>query len=388
MTITFVIVCTIKIWRKKMKIQKLAVVFIMSVSFILIACGKKDEASGSAPSAKPTPLIVPVKSLKEKKKEELEAHASTSESVIVDTSSIKGRKLGGLYSDITGIHGLVGTRYEIDFGELLANMWLRKLDRKNVSEATIKSSSIPIQVYLAEPKKMNLRQFVNEAEKQVSVVKKNLDFAAACKNYKLNTAECGMFKALSNDIRGLDLIAYGMTEIMPTAEGDLNVKVLEILLRNAGSNYMFTIPALYDRMLSLGYYQFTSYAVNSGTGQGASRMNKFLPKEVKIPGSVIALRNGEHHRAAYLFALDNLANLARRTTVKEFEALEKALKQNPGDIVTFMATSHHAPGLALKCMKSWLTKGAKGTLNEHLRGRLRPYGKKSDNNLAALERSL
>ena len=187
-------------------------------------------------------------------------------------------------------------------------------------------------------------------------------------------------------MRGVDLVAYGMTEIMPSAEGDLNVKILEILLRNAGSNYMFTIPALYDRMLSLGFYQFTSYAVNSNAGAGASKMNAFLPKTIQIPGSVIALRNGEHHRAAYLFALDNLANLSKKTNEKEFAALRKALKQKPGDIVTFMATAHHAPGLAIKSARNWLSKGAKSSLNDHLIGRLRPYGKKSDSNLAALER--
>lgn len=371
-----------------MKIQKLTIVFAVVASLFLVACGKKDEVPASGVSEKPDTSAILVNPLKEIKKKEIRGYTNNSTPVIVDTRSITGRKLGGLYSDITGISGRVGTSHEINFVKLLADMWIRKLERVNVSEATIKSSNIPIEFYLADQKKMTLGQFVIDAEMQVAMVKKNLNFEAACRDYKLNTVECGMFKALAQDIRGLDLIAYGMTEIMPTSEGDLNVKVLDILLRNAGSNYMFTIPALHDRMLSLGYYQFTSYAVNSGTGQGASRMNKFLPKEAKIPGSVIALRNGEHHRAAYLFALDNLANLAKRTNEKEFVALKKALKQKPGDIVTFMATAHHAPGLALRCMKSWLSKGAKGTLNEHLRGRLRPYGKKSDNNLAALERSL
>ncbi len=365
----------------------LRLVILTILSFLFISgCGKKEEPTQPKGPAPALPSPTTKKDPKEEKKEALRAHAERSQTAIVDMSSIEGRKLGGLYADITGVAGTVGKRYEINYGDILANLWVRKISRSNVSEATVKAAEIPIQLYLNEPKKMTLRQFVAEANSQVLLVKGKLDWAAACKGYSLSAAECTTFKALATDVRGIDIVAYGMTEIMPSAEGDLNVKIMEILLRNAGSNYMFTIPALADQMLSLGFYQFTSYAVNSGTAQGASKMNRFLPKEAKIPGSVIALRNGEHHRAAYLFALDNLANLSKRTNDKEFAALKVALKKKPGDIVTFMATAHHAPGLALKSMKSWLSKGAKGSLNAHLIGRLRPYGKKSDNNLAALEK--
>ena len=362
-----------------------------SLSFFLIACGKKEEVLAPAPiiTTSSVPSSAPAKTKEEKKEEKqetLKQHAEKSTVVTVDTRSIQGRKLGGLYADITGIEGLVGTSYQINYGEILAGLWTRKLDRKNVSSATINAAEEPIKLYLSDPKKMTLKQFVTEAETQVTLVKRAIDFGVVCKGYKLNTSECTVFTSLARDVRGVDLVAYGMTEIMPSAEGDLNVKILEILLRNAGSNYMFTIPALYDRMLSLGFYQFTSYAVNSNAGAGASKMNAFLPKTIQIPGSVIALRNGEHHRAAYLFALDNLANLSKKTNEKEFAALRKALKQKPGDIVTFMATAHHAPGLAIKSARNWLSKGAKSSLNDHLIGRLRPYGKKSDSNLAALER--
>lgn len=376
--------------------SKTATLFLVAVLSLLAACSKKEEVAttepkvpASAPSPKTKQEIEKEKQeRKEEQKEKIDNHAKKTSSTTVDTSSIAGRKLGGLYSDLTGITGMVGVRHEIDFGELLADLWKRKLDRKKVSEATVKAADIPIARYVNEPKKMTLKAFVGDAEKEVARVKANLNFEAACKGYQLSQAECKMFRSLALDVRGVDLVAYGMTELMPSAEGDLNVKIMEILLRNAGSNYLFTIPALYDQMLSLGFYQFTSYAVNGSSGQGASKMNTFLPKEVRIPGSVIALKNGEHHRAAYLFALDNLANLAKRTNAKEFAALKKALKQKPADIVTFMATAHHAPGLALRCMKSWLSKGAKGSLNGHLVGRLKPYGKKSDNNLAALEKAL
>lgn len=368
----------------------LRVLLVISILLLLVACEKKSTVAIPSADISPTlPVSAPVKSKeqkKEEKKEALKEYEKETKAMTVDTRSITGRKLGGLYADITGIEGVVETSHTVNFGELLVGLWTRKLDRKNVSSATIHAAEEPIKLFLEQPKKMKLKQFIAEADTQVTLVKRALDFGLVCKGYKLNEVECKVFKSLALDVRGVDLVAYGMTEIMPSAEGDLNVKILEILLQNAGSNYMFTIPALYDRMLSLGFYQFTSYAVNGVKNEGASRMNMFLPRTIRIPGSVIELRNGEHHRAAYLFALHNLANLSKQTNEKEFATLRKALKQKPGEIVTFMATAHHAPTPAIRSAKHWLSKGAKGTLNNHLVGRLRPYGKKSDNNLAALEK--
>lgn len=264
-------------------------------------------------------------------------------------------------------------------------MWIRKIDREIVSGATINSATVPIQLYVTDPKKMTLKQFIDGAEEEVKLVKKHIDKEGVCAEYKLTKSQCTAWKALVEQVRGLDLIAYGLTELMPSSEGDLNVAVLDILLKNAGSTYVFTIPALHDMMLSLGFYQHTSYAVNGSGGYGASRINKYLTPPTKIPGSVIMLRDGQHHRAAYLFSLDNFANLAKRTNDKEFAVLKRALKQKPGDIVTFMAVAHHNPKLAMGSAKSWLGSGARGDINPHLKGRLRPYGKKSDNNLRALE---
>lgn len=358
--------------------------FFVVVS-LLFGCEKKEvgQAKPSQPPAS-TPVTI-IKDPKDAQKERIKEISSGNPSVQVDFSSIRGRKLGGLYADITGVEGVVGTTHTVNYHRQLAHLWFRKLDRHNVSKATIDSAHIPIELYTKDPRTMTLVQFVAEAEKQVALVKLNLNHQAACKDYALTEPECKTWKMLAQDVRGIDLVAYGLTELMPSAEGDLNVKILDIILRNAGSNYIFTIPALYDRMLSLGFYQFTSYAVNQNANAGASRMNKYLPAKVRIPGSVISLHNGEHHRAAYLFALDNFANLAKRTNEKEFAALKRALKQKPGDIVTFMAVAHHAPGLAIKCTRNWLGKGARGSLNAHLVGRLVPYGTKSDNNLRALE---
>lgn len=367
-------------------IQKTLTAVLMAVlMFLVSACGNKEDSGVKPPQPSTGSPVVP-KTKKEEQKDKIKEEAKKASSVVVDTRTIATRKFGGLYADITGISGAVGTQHVVNYGEILSDLWHKKLDRKNVSEAVVQEADKPIARFLAEPKKMTLKQFVAEADTQVSLVKKHLDVARVCRGYTLSESECVVFRRLAHDVRGVDIVAYGMTELMPTTEGDLNVKVMEILLRNAGSNYLFTIPAMYDKMLSLGLYQFTSYAVNGVTKDGASKMNLFLPVEVRIPGSVIELQNGQHHRAAYLLALHNFALLAKQTNKKEFQVLGKALKEKPGDIVTYMATAHHAPKPAVASMKRWLAHNAKGSLNDHLRGRLKPYGEKSDNNLRSLEK--
>lgn len=368
------------------------------VIVLLVGCNKSDtseplqtetEKKSEQPKKPQLTSVSQEEAKKSRQRNRIDQHVLTSKPIDVTVTTIKGRKLSGLYAEITGISGQVKQDvYRIDYGAILGDLWKKKLGREDASGSTIENADEPIKFYLSDPKTMTVARFVHEANGEVTRVKRGLDFQGVCREYKLIRNECSMFQKLANDVRGIDLIAYGMTEIMPSAEGDLNRRILEILLQNAGSNYLFTIPALYDGMLSLGFYQFTSYAIRHDDEGfvGASVVNKYLGQKDQIPNSVIKLRNGEHHRAAYLFALHNLAVLTKQTTVKEFRALGKVFKQKPADIVTFMATSHHAPSLARKCMRKWLASGAKGSLNPYLEGRLSSYGKKSDNNLAALEK--
>ncbi len=370
--------------------------FVLIISFLflgLTACSKKEEPKNSptgktamVPSTQTANGDIAVK--KEMQKEKLEDSASQAADQKVNFSTISGRKLGGLYADMLGVSGTIPTSATVNFAENLADMWARKINRKKISDASVDNAHTPLSVFLENPKKINLKKFVSEADAEITLVNKNIRWSSMCKSYKLAEVECKMLKTIVLDIRGVDLIAYGMTELMPSAEGDLNVKILNILLQNAGSNYIMAVPAMYDQMLSFGLYQFTSYALRDDGKklEGASRVNKHLQKSAQIPGSVIKLRNGENHRAAYLFAIHNFALLCKQTNAKEFAVLRLATKRKPGDLVTFMATAHHAPGLAIKSARVWLQKGAKEDLNPYLIGRLKPYGKKTDANLAALER--
>lgn len=396
--------------------MKFFVVMVLSVMMIS-ACGQKPKAEkvGATTSQaqnfkKQEPTRQEMEAKKELQKENIKSSAEEIGDQLVDFSSIEGRRLSDLYKPISGLKGVTQETLEsvkdgkkkkpksyivvpksatVNYGKQLTYLWHGKLDRKKgVTDATIDNSHTPIAVYTENAKRMNLKRFISEADREVAAVAKSLDWSGVCHYYKLGRDECKVFRTLGTDIRGVDLIAYGLTELLPSPDGALNVAFIDIVLRNAGANYLMAIPAMGDRMLSLGFYQFTSYALRDDHQalEGASRVNRFLPVDQRIPGSVIKLRNGQNHRAAYLFALHNFANMVQKTSSKEFTVLQKVIKDKPGDLVTYMACAHHAPGLAIRSMKVWLSKGAKGSINPFLQGRLKSYGAKTDSNLAALEK--
>lgn len=384
-------------------------VFLKFSSLIFLvflgACSKDPEGSkleaksvGNTPTAmiqpkSAKPKKVSPERLKEKKVEQKVEIASALEDsgpVAVDMTSIAGRKVGGLYADMLGVKGAIPQHLQVDYGENLADMWFRKLDRKIVSQATIDNAHKPIGFFLNNPDKKSLNDFVLDAYTEIKLVREHLDWEGFCKREALEKVECAMLKKLSLQIRPIDLIAYGLTELMPSTEGKLNVKILDLLLRNAGANYVMTIPAMSDSLLSLGFYQFTSYALRHDEKiAGASIVNLFLPKDKRLSGSVITLRGSEHHRAAYMFAIYNFALLCKKTNAKEFATLRLASKQKPDDLVTFMATAHHSPVYAVVDAREWLASGMKRPLSDHLKKRgkinLPSYGKKTSANLSALE---
>ena len=399
--------------------------FLVSIVLALVSAGCSEKSntvsgkvSGAQVAKKPQvaePTRAQMEAKKDLQKDNLAAISSNIGGQRVDFSSLEGREISDLYKVMSGLDGVVqshtvkvkGKRGKVttktavfvpklavvNYGQTLKSMWIGKLDRKKgVSDATIDNSHTPLAVYSEDPKTMNLKQFIAAAQSEVNVVNKSLNWAGVCKSYKLGRDECAVFKSIGMDIRGIDLVAYGMTELMPSADGQLNVNFVDILLRHAGSNYLMAIPAMYDKYLSLGLYQFTSLALRDDDegAKGASRVNRFLPGYNRIPGSVIKLRNGQNHRAAYLFALHNFANMVQKTSSKEFVVLRSIVtnRTRQGDLVTYMACAHHAPGLALRSMKVWLGKGANGSIQSSLLGRLSGasgYGYKTYRNLFALE---
>jgi|GEM_PF-1004405 hypothetical protein len=286
--------------------------------------------------------------------------------------SLEGHKLGDPLSVFVGVEGEVSAKEKIDFRHQLGLLWKRKFDRKdktgrtlldNSSPATLDGVSDLLNSY--DPQnavKCTITDHRTMIGKAITEARSSIDLNSITDIYQFSDYEesqTALLKALEKKISPTMLLAYSLTEIMPTtgAQCEIGVQALNFLLQKAGSDFVDRIPALYDTMLSLGPYQFTSNALFEvgHTRQGASVING-LAKSPQIPGSVIKLRGLQHHKAAYCFAVYNLAY-----AIDEMDAdhCEKLLKPPLSDaldaklVTEYVASAHHLPANARKSLISF-----------------------------------
>lgn len=302
----------------------------------------------------------------------------------IDVTSISGQKLGSLPSWYLG--GIQPHRsHVVDFDKSLEHLWRQKLKIKGVTPATKKNVNVILKRYAGENyETMTVDQLIKRADHEVKGSHAALDWAGFCKHLSMNDGECHSIKEVTGSISGRSLVAYGMTEVMPFQNGEKNKAVLDILLQNAGFNYVNKIPALGDPLFSLGFYQFTSIAIrrDSTNVEGASVVGMFAGKGYKIADSVMNLRSNQQHRAAFYFATYNLARLVKRLNDVEQKKLVELAKRDPEGLVEFIATSHHMPTPCIQHAKEWIQKG--GDYSDYLKGDLKLYSKKTLDNWKAL----
>lgn len=163
---------------------------------------------------------------------------------------------------------------------------------------------------------------------------------------KWNEAKIKLFKNICNKIDEKCLLAYGMTELMPSADWNFNKEVLNFLLTNWWENFVMNLPAIADNYTSFWLYQFTSLAVYDtwNKQEWASKINLYLPKNNKIPASVTKLQWNDHHKAAYLFAMYNLYTLVNNKDEEIIKALELLINQKDNnDLAQLIAIMHNYP---------------------------------------------
>lgn len=307
--------------------------------------------------------------------------------VEVQTDDLAGRKFApppkGLYAVWTGMSGTIPKKAAVDFHQQLRLAWDIKCQRKHCTNvAKLASATVPTR-YPARPTRMTMPDYLRFIDQEVNRAFADTDWNAVREEYGLTAEEGTMLKKMMRSIGGRELVAYSLTELMPAVhDGDLNVEVLRFLLRYAGREYIELLPAVNDKYTSFGPYQFTSYALfdNGEEARGASRANQTL-KRRQIGGSVLKLKGPNHHRAAWLFALDNLASVTRHSTKNELVVLN-LLAARPAELVKVVACAHHAPAVCRRTASRWVAGGAKGGFQ--IRGRNSVYIRKTANNYAAL----
>lgn len=280
----------------------------------------------------------------------------------IRTGALEGERFtNNLYSYLTGIEGVVPAEVNVDYKNQLMVLCDKKRDFVR-REGLPKTAFIQIcndlqrEYNNLDRGKMGLQEFLNTTQREIDGVKANLNWQEMQERKKLTPEKLNLLKTISESINARDLVAYGLTELMPTADGDLNINVLRFLVENAGSRYIHSVPALYDDEASFGIYQFTPYALydDGKERRGASDINRFLERD-KIPGSMKDLRGDTHHRAAILFAIYNLWFLIKKCDSNQLQALSEVWRSKHDVVIEFIAAAHHAPKYGVRGALSWLS---------------------------------
>lgn len=368
--------------RCSMKMRTIAVSVVIAGVAILAGMrwlGQRPEVLPAVQEVLKKPVAPKThKELKEEAKKDIdgkkaEAKANT---VTVDLSTLGKYKLSGLYATYLGLPKgeQVPSQVTVSFDERMATMYGRKVEYEKcpkdpkvlakkgcvvASDTVLSHAPKLLDNYLqADKMKMSLNDFIKVAEEKVERAKRSIDWASLCKKgYQLNAEKCELLKAIVGDLKGRDLVAYGMTELLSSDNGTLNARYMDVILRNAGAQFLYHVPALGDRYASLGLYQFTFFALrkDAEVTAGANVVNAFVHGEgEKIPGSVVMLSGHQHHTAAFYFAVNNLAWIISRLKSPEVATLARMNKQQPDAMVVIVACAHHHPGLTLSPVKTWL----------------------------------
>lgn len=394
------------------------VLVLIALVVVLTGCGKNNDQSAPSLSVAQK-LVTPPVTREERKAEAVEGvKKSATESkmpvVRIDLSNLSGYKIDDLYADYLGLQkkknrkaAALSTPHYVDvsFEERMAHLYNKKVNfercKKNgnckeASDTVLAQMPILYKNYIdGDKQKMSIKTFVSIADVKVAKAKKSLDWGRVCKHYQhtkdvkqLSLKKCELLKAVVARIAGKDMVAYGMTELLPSAEGRLNVLYLDILLQNAGAEFLYHVPALGDELASLGFYQFTMYALRKDdeATEGASIVNAFVKDGgEKIHDSVVYLKGHEHHVAAFYFAVHNLSRMIFSLSEKGVKTLSVKHRNYQDEMVMYVAAAHHAPGAAHKKTVRWINGGLKSNLFSVYRGhRIHQYAVKTKNNLLAL----
>jgi hypothetical protein len=236
---------------------------------------------------------------------------------------------------------------------------------------------------------MTLSDYERHLEAVIDETRKTINWKTVSEIEDLDPRRERIVRKIVSSLGGKDLVAYSLTELMPGFDGGLNVEVFDFLLRNGGRRYVESIPAMFDKKVSFGPYQFTEFAWYGGAGgfRGGSRLNSALRHPV-THGSVMKLRSDEHHIIALLLLIDNLSWIVNRLDNKELGVLESTWRYHHSDIVQVIATAHHCPHGrhgATGTTKRWLDHGAKKAYWNSCSRHLSDYAQKTAINLAALQ---
>lgn len=284
-----------------------------------------------------------------------------------------------------GISGSIPSTGNIDWNRNIHNLWKQKLRYKQITPATKKAAARAVYSYTSKSADtMTLASHIEQLDKHLVSVKQSMEWSKLCSNMRVR--DCNSFARAASSIDANMITAYSMTELMPYQNGAQNYEMMNLYMRYAGRNYLDAIPSLGDPYLSMGRYQFTSYAIGHDKS-GMRPTNKVAKYSItyRAPQSVIALRGLSSDRAAYFFSVYNVASLFRAMSPKQVETYNRYCSQKE-PLTEYIATSHHNPRKAKENMLRWINGKCSKPLIEYQNPDLRIYSKKTSVNYSEILR--
>jgi hypothetical protein len=310
--------------------------------------------------------------------------------VLYQTGPLAGRKAGDLYAAYLGYSGkVIPTELEIDWVKQLDTLWTRKSNRRGVTPvAKLAHQALVAEYASLDPGRTTLESYQRIAGQHATTICAELDWKKVQRMYRLNDREGALLERISCNMGGRVMLAYAMAELLPSADGNLNRLYLDFLLQHGGRRYVESLPAVHDGITSFGPLQFTQYAVyDANERRGASIVNTALPQRLRIPGSTLKLRGDDHLKAAYLFAVSNLADGIRGLDSTQLRTFEQVAGPRGVDVAQYIATAHNKPVVARKSLRRWLDNGARSSYFVSCPRVSRLYATKTLNNYQALSRT-
>jgi len=324
-----------------------------------------------------------------------------------DTSALRGMSFGSPLSDMMGIYEKAGTSEQIDYKYQLALLWQNKfarmvgdepLEEYDTHHPGILDAIESIYAGYKSPEPLggvSIETYRSSIDAVVDQLEGALDWGKVQRLFVLKKNQLDSMRRFAGEIDADLLLSYAMTELMPSEDGARNVTVFDFLLRNAGRGYIDRIPALGDRLLSFGPYQFTPAALphtTDGSGRTVRSSAHLLDATLKspvLPSNVVSLSGDDHHRAAYLFALYNIAVLVKDLGEERCAALAKRGRMSAA-VRDYVVAAHHRPVEARKAFIN-VAFGAHGgnrvhTLADFCKPDVQTYIRKTRANNDALRR--
>jgi len=140
-----------------------------------------------------------------------------------------------------------------------------------------------------------------------------------------------------------------------------------------------------DTLLSMGRYQFTSYAVGFDKDglRPANKISKYS-RHHKLPTSVIKLQGLTSDRAAYYFSTYNIMSLIKKMNSDQIIKFNKRCVYQREQMVEYIATAHHNPAYARTHALNWISHGCSKPLISYQGKELKIYSQKTSTNYKAI----